>query len=126
MNGMNRRSLVSGLLVGMLLVIAGVFSHVAQAQSVSSNELASFDQKYLLSDYIAYSGVESIAQRALTIREAATFDANFLTPGSLVHSLEAEAAYVQATRWQAMADYYAQHGSPDVDTDVVAEAPVNR
>lgn len=114
MNGIKRM----GLLVGLLLAAMGLFSNVAFAESGSGNDstvvAASFDQKYLLPDYIAYSGIEAVAQRALTLRAAAAFDVNFLTPGSIVHTVGPEFERVQAARWQAIADYYAEQNTAQI------------
>jgi hypothetical protein len=122
MNGIKRMS----LLVGLLLAAMGIFSNGALAESGPSIDLAeaaaSFDQKYMLPDYIAYSGIEAVAQRALALREATAFDINFVTPGTIVHTVGPEFERVQATRWQAMAAYYAQHGLLIVDNGALAEA----
>jgi len=109
MNGLNRTSLLAGLVVALLALFSSVvLAEESTGDATAIEEAASFDQKYLLPDYIAYSGAESIAEQALAMRTAASFDAkyiaagnanrtaatinaaaafdvNFLTPGTIVH-----------------------------------------
>jgi hypothetical protein len=71
--------------VGFVVVFALLLtSGVATTQEQEVDDLAeavrvaqSFDAKYLLPDYIAYSGIEAIARHGLAVYEAATFDAKF-------------------------------------------------
>lgn len=76
-------------LLGALLVIALLVSGdvvVAQDVNVSPEVLAavqSFDQKYLLTDYIAYSGIDWVARHAVAIHFAEDFDAKYWIAGSI-------------------------------------------
>ena len=63
---------------------------------------------------------------ALAIEIAAAFDANFLTPDSIVHNLGPEMTSAHAARWQAMAEYYEQNGMLNVDDGFLAEVSAGR
>ena len=89
MNGLNRTSLLVGLVVALLALFSSVvLAEESTVDATAIEEAASFDQKYLRPDYIAYSGVEAIPDledfdnKSLT---AQSVDSQTLRPGYVVH-----------------------------------------
>ncbi len=75
-------------LVSALLICVFLSSAVASAQGGAITEedvlvAASFDAKYWLPDYIAYSGSRAIAERGLAVHNAAAFDRHLTLDGGI-------------------------------------------
>jgi hypothetical protein len=75
-------------LVSALLISVFLGSAVALAQSpvVTAEDVlfaASFDAKYLLPEYIAYSGSRAIAERGLAVYYAGEFDRHLILAGGI-------------------------------------------
>ena len=76
-------------LVSALLICVFLSSAVVLAQGVAITEedvlaAASFDAKYFLPEYIAYSGSRAIAERGLAVYHAGQFDRHLILEGAIV------------------------------------------
>ena len=75
-------------LVSALLICVFLSSAVASAQNGAITEedvlvAASFDTKYFLPEYIAYSGSRAIAERGLAVYHAGQFDRHLILAGGI-------------------------------------------
>ncbi len=75
--------LVSALLISVFL---GGGVALAQSEAITEEDVlfaASFDAKYFLPEYIAYSGSRAIAERGLAVYYAGEFDRHLILEGGI-------------------------------------------